>query len=166
MKLIKTLGIAVMAMFLSLSAASAMDGVVVDGVWARASKGKVAGAFMMIHNHGKLDDRLVSASSPVAPRVEIHATEMKDGVMKMIHQAAGITVKAGETLELKPGGYHVMLMGLGAPLEVGKTFPITLQFEKAGTVEVTATVKAAGAMGGMGHGNMKHDGHGMKKNTN
>ena len=127
--------------------------------WARSRTptAKVGGAFMMLHNMGKEDDRLIGARSPISGRTEVHTTKMTDGVMKMIHLKEGIEVKAGETVMLKPGGYHVMFMGLKEPMSEGKTFPVTLIFQKAGEVEVMVSVKKAGAMGGMKHGKMDHD---------
>ncbi len=144
----------------------------VSDAWARArtATAKVAGAFMNIHNMGKEDDRLVSATSDISERVEIHTTKMEKGVMRMLQMKEGIEVKAGNMLELKPGGYHVMFMGLKQKLDEGSEFPVKLQFEKAGAVDIMVKVKASGAMGNMKHGHhgdmkdadkMKHDG--MKK---
>ncbi|MCG8491668.1 MAG: copper chaperone PCu(A)C [Sneathiellales bacterium] len=142
--------------------------IMVDDAWTRArtASAKVAGAFMTLKNMTKEDDRLVSASSPISSRTEIHTTKMDDGVMKMIRLNDGIEVKSGATVQLKPGSYHVMFMGLKEQLSEGKQFPVTLTFEKSGTVDVTVSVKKAGAKsmmdhGKMNHGNMKHDG--MKK---
>ena len=149
---------------LNITPVKADGHVMVEGAWARAATSKVGGAFAMIHNHGKMDDRLLSAASPVAKRVEIHTTEMKDGVMKMIEQKDGIAIPAGQAVELKPGGYHVMLMGLTGPLVEGSVIPVTLKFEKAGEVAVEVHVKAAGAMGGMKHDHSKMKKH-MHKTT-
>ncbi len=133
--------------------------VMVKDAWARARtpKAKVGGAFMMVHNMGKEDDRLVSAKSKIAERTEIHTTEMTNGVMKMLQVKEGIEVKAGKMVALKPGSYHVMFLGLKEPVTEGKTFPVTLVFEKAGEVEVMVSVKKAGAMGNMNHGKMDHE---------
>ncbi|MEH6474642.1 MAG: copper chaperone PCu(A)C [Sneathiella sp.] len=135
--------------------------IMVDDAWARArgATAKIAGAFMTLSNMSGHDDRLVSASSDIAKRVEIHTTKMVEGVMKMTQLKEGIAIKAGEKIMMKPGGYHVMFLGLSAALPEGTTFPVTLSFEKAGDVDVTVSVKKAGAMGSMSHGKtkMKHD---------
>jgi periplasmic copper chaperone A len=103
-----------------------------------------ASAFMRVENAGKEADRLLRAASPVAGTVEIHEMTMDGGVMKM-RAVPGIDIKPGALVTLKPGGYHVMLMNLKEPLVAGKTFPMTLTFEKAGSVELTVEVEAMGA---------------------
>ena len=101
------------------------------------------GGFLKLVNAGA-DDRLVAASSEVAGAVELHMMSMKGDVMQM-RQVDAIDLKAGQTVELKPGGYHLMLMGLKAPLKAGSSFPLKLKFEKAGEVTVNVQVEAAGA---------------------
>ena len=101
-----------------------------------------------------LPDRLVGGSSAVASRFEIHEMTMVDGVMKM-RPLGGLEVKPGETVELKPGAFHIMLMDLKQPLEKGQKIKGTLIFEKAGTVAIEYAVEALGAgspSGGHGHG--------------
>lgn len=105
---------------------------------------KAAGVFMTIQNRGNDADRLVSASSPVAGVVQIHDMKMDGGMMKM-REINGLDIKPGATVELKPGGYHVMLMELKQPLKQGETVPVTLRFEKAGTVEIKASIGSMGA---------------------
>jgi copper(I)-binding protein len=105
---------------------------------------KVAGAFLSIENRGQEADRLVSASSPVAGLVEIHEMAMDGGLMKM-RAVKGIDLKPGATVELRPGGYHVMLEDLKQPLKQGDQFPMLLTFEKAGVVEIKVKVEAMGA---------------------
>jgi copper(I)-binding protein len=105
---------------------------------------KVAGAFMSIANQGKEADRLVSASSPVAGLVEIHEMVMDGGLMKM-RAVKGIDLKPGATVELRPGGYHVMLQDLKQPLKDGDQIPLTLTFEKGGVLEVKVNVGTMGA---------------------
>jgi copper(I)-binding protein len=132
--------------------------------WARATpKGAtIGGGYLKITNKGAEPDRLVGGSSPVAGRFEIHEMTMVDGVMKMRPLANGLEIKPGQTLELKPGGLHVMLVGLKQPLEAGQTLKGTLVFEKAGTVEIEYKVEPIGASpkaegaGQGGHGGMKH----------
>lgn len=94
------------------------------------------GGFMSITNMGETDDTLIAVRADF-PRVELHTTEFTDDVARMKH-VEEITIPAGETVALEPGGYHVMLMGIqGMPLVAGESFPATLVFEHAGEVAVT-----------------------------
>lgn len=105
-----------------------------------AMSGVNSAAFMVLKNNGKVDDRLVSAKSDVAQAVEIHLSEMKDGVMSM-RQVDGVEIPAGGQAELKPGGYHIMLIGIKQNLNLGDVVPLQLTFENAGTVSVLAEVR-------------------------
>ncbi|HEX3417160.1 MAG TPA: copper chaperone PCu(A)C, partial [Stellaceae bacterium] len=91
-------------------------------------------------------DRLVSASTPVAKKAELHTMSMQGMVMKM-RPISGVDIPAGQAVSLKPGGEHIMLMGLNQPLREGQSFPLNLDFEKAGQRTVTVTVEKAGAKG-------------------
>ncbi|MGE0658224.1 MAG: copper chaperone PCu(A)C [Reyranellaceae bacterium] len=122
--------------------------------WARATVGPVGGAFLSIENKGATADRLVSAASPVAKTVEIH-NHIKDGDVMRMRAVDGIDLPAGGKVELKPGGYHIMLMGLSKPLKEGERFPVTLQFEKAGKIDVEIAVDKPGASE-PAHGQHKH----------
>lgn len=124
-------------------------GVTISAPWARATAGKVGGVFMMLSTALPGGDRLVSGSSPVAGKVELHTT-IKDGDIMRMRQVNAIDIKPGPPVELKPGGLHMMLIDLKAPLKEGQRVPLTLTFEKAGPVAVEVEVKAAGAMGGVG----------------
>jgi hypothetical protein len=95
-------------------------------------------------------DRLVSAGTPVADTTELHTT-VRDGDVMRMRPVAGIDLPAGRPVALSPGGLHVMLLGLRAPLKEGETIPLTLTFERAGTIEVRVPVARAGATGGMGN---------------
>jgi len=119
----------------------------ISNAWARATpKGaQVGGAYMTITNKGSAPDRLVGGSSSVADRFEVHSMVMDGGVAKMRPVDGGLEIKPGETVELKPGGFHVMLTGLKQPLHKGQKVKATLEFEKAGKVEVEYTVEALGA---------------------
>ncbi|MCX8954024.1 copper chaperone PCu(A)C [Ruegeria sp. NA] len=115
----------------------------VDDAYARSSgKTAIAGAaFMMIHNLGDADDRLIGATSDAAARVELHTHKVdENGVAKMVHVEEGFAIPAGETHMLKRGGDHVMFMGLTAPFEQDAMVPVTLIFEKAGEVEIEIPV--------------------------
>ena len=122
--------------------------------WARATpKGAmVAGGYLKIVNTGDAADRLVGGSTPAAGKFEIHEMSMDGGVMKMRPLPKGLEIKPGQTVELKPGSYHLMFVGLKEPFEQGKRVKGTLQFEKAGTVEVEYAVEAMG-------GAPEHKGH-------
>jgi periplasmic copper chaperone A len=117
--------------------------ITVEGAFARPSpsEGGAGGVFMTIANNGDAADRLVGAGSPAAKMVEIHETIDDNGVMKMRAVAGGFEIPAGGKLELKPGGKHVMLMGLTTPLMEGGEVEVTLTFENAGPVTVKAPVK-------------------------
>jgi len=106
-----------------------------------------AGGFMKIENKGSGADQLISASSPVAGEVQLHEMAMEGNVMKM-RQVKDIPVPAGGSVELKPGGLHLMFMNIKAPLSVGESVPVKLKFAKAGEVEVKMPVNAMGQAGG------------------
>ena len=122
--------------------------------WARATVGAVGGAYLSIENKGGAADRLIGASSPLAKTVEIH-NHITDGEIMRMRQVDGVDLPAGGKVELKPGGYHIMLMGLGKPLKEGERFPLTLQFEKAGKIEVEIAVDKPGASD-PAHGQHRH----------
>lgn len=128
----------------------------IDNPHARATVAnqRTGGAYLTIENKGKLADKLVGASSPVAKSVEIHTMAMDGNVMKM-REVGQIEIPASGRVEMKPGaGYHLMLMGLQQPLKPGDSFPMTLVFEKAGKAEVKMKVqeKKDAGHGGMHHG--------------
>ncbi len=100
---------------------------------------QVGGGYLKLANKG-VADRLVSAASPAAASVEIHSMSMEGDVMKM-RQVDAIDLPTGATVLLQPGGYHLMLMGLKAPLKAGDKIPLTLKFERAGEVVVTVNVE-------------------------
>ena len=115
--------------------------------WTRATpKGAtVAGGYMTISNKGSTPDRLVGGSVAVAGRFEVHSMAMEQGVAKMRPvEGGGLEIKPGETVELKPGSLHVMLLGLKQPLEKGQKVKGTLEFEKAGKVDIEFAVEAIG----------------------
>jgi periplasmic copper chaperone A len=119
----------------------------VDNPWSRVvPKGaSVAAGYMTIKNNGATPDRLVSGSTPVAGKFEIHEMTMTNGVMQMRPVADGVVIKPGETVVLKPESFHIMMMNLKRPIEKDKPFPASLTFEKAGTVQVEFAVEGVGA---------------------
>jgi len=132
-------------------------GLKISAAWARATpKGApVGGGYLTITNTGTAPDRLIGGSSDTATRFEIHDMSMANGVMKMRPVPNGIEIKPGQTVELKPGGYHVMFVGLKKPFEQGEHVKATLKFEKAGDIAVDFAVEGIGAQTGgtqMQHG--------------
>ena len=146
------------AILLALGASAWAQSAAVDvqGAWARATvQGqKATGAFMKLT--AKENAKLVSASSPVAGVVEIHEMKMEENVMKM-RAIPSLDLPAGKAVELKPGGYHVMLMDLKEPLKKETTIPLTLVVKDDKGVEskveltVPVSLKSPSGMGGMGH---------------
>lgn len=122
--------------------------------WARATPegAKVGGGFMTITNTGKETDRLIGGSALVSGKFEVHEMAMENNVMKMRAVAGGIEIKPGQSVMLKPGGYHVMFMDLKQGLKSGEKIKGTLVFEKAGKVDVEYAVEAMAAGGGGHHG--------------
>ena len=136
--------------------------IVVSEPWARASASpmaKAGAAYLTLVNTGQEMDRLLTAESPAAGKVELHTVLMEGGVMKM-RQVNAIEVHPGAPTVLRPGGLHVMMMGLHAPLKEGEMLTVTLTFEEAGKITVDAPIRAAGAMGDMGGMSGGHKGHG------
>ena len=111
---------------------------------ATAPGASVAGGYMLIRNQGAAGDRLVAASSPVAGKVELHVQVNDNGVMKM-REVTGYDVPARGSFELKPGGAHLMFIGIKRPFKEGEKLPVKLKFEKAGEVNAEFQV---GGMGG------------------
>jgi len=128
---------------------NASSELVITAPWSReTAKGQDAGgAFMTIANEGSGADRLTGGSTPVAGDVQVHTVDMTDGVMRMRQLSDGLEIPAGDTVTLKPGSFHIMLMDLKHPLERGETVPLTLTFEKAGPVEVELIVEPVGSQG-------------------
>jgi copper(I)-binding protein len=128
----------------------------ISAPWARATpKGaSIGGGYLKITNTGTTPDRLTGGSTPVSDKLEVHEMSMSDGVMKMRPVTGGLEIKPGETVELKPGGYPLMFVGLKQQLQQGGHFKATLQFEKAGSADVDFSVAGIGA-------NSADGGHGM-----
>ncbi len=149
---------------LTASATLAADtaNITVDQVWARPSNTATGATYFTITDNG-VPDRLVGVSTPVAATAEVHETTNDNGVMKM-RPVAGLALEPGKPVTFKPGGYHVMLTGLKGPLKMGDSFPLTLTFEHAQPMTVTAKVQAQGAAS-MGHDHAGMEGmHGQMGN--
>ncbi len=104
---------------------------------------QMTGCYLVLRTTG--DDRLMSVSTPVAGRVEIHESKMEGGMMMMAELTAGLPLPADQPVELKPGGNHIMLLGVTEPLTTGQTVPLTLRFEVANPIEVVAEVRQPAA---------------------
>ncbi len=135
--------------------------IVVDDAYARSAgkSAKAGAAFMVIQNTGDTEDRLLSATSDVSVRVELHTHKIDDaGIAKMVQVEEGFAIPAGESHVLKRGGDHVMFMGLKQPFEHGATVPVTLVFENAGEVVIDVPVDLE-RQDKHGHGEGKQGSH-------
>lgn len=135
----------------------------IDHPWSRElpPNAPAGAAYFTLKNQGAAADRLIGASTPRAQKSELHTHVHKDGLMKM-QQIPAVEIPAKGEVVFQPGGNHVMLFGLGQPLKAGEEFPLSLEFEKAGKVEVQVQVEGADGQGmshqmPMEHGN--HKGH-------
>ena len=115
--------------------------------WARATPltAQTGGGFVVIANKSTSPDRLITAKSPAANKVEIHEMKMDGNVMRMRELDSGLEIPPGATVQMKPGGIHIMFMGLKAPFAKDAKIPVTLVFEKAGSIDVEMVVAAMGA---------------------
>lgn len=147
-RLTHSLAAAVLVALLTATSALAQD-ISVRHSWSRATpKGaQVAGAYLMIENGGMMPDKLLEASTPAARKIEIHRMSVADGVMTMRPVEGGLTIPPEGMVTLAPGGDHLMLIGLAAPLDEGMRIPVSLFFERAGMIEATFEVGSVGAKG-------------------
>jgi periplasmic copper chaperone A len=135
---------------------------VITQAWTRATPGgaKIGGGYLTIENKGSTPDRLIGGSADVAGKVEVHEMAMNNGVMTMRPLEKGLAIEPGKTVKLAPGGYHLMMFDLKSPLKRGEKLPVTLEFEKAGKVQVSLDVAGVGAQGPAndpgGHTDMKN----------
>ena len=140
-------GVTIVAASASRPAPVKAGDLTIEQPWMRATPAgaKVAGGYVRVTNTGKEPDRLVGAAIPLAGRGVIHSMTMEGGIMKMALVQGGLAVKPGETVELKPGGYHLMFEDLTGAPKAGDSVQGSLTFERAGTVPVTFTVAPIGA---------------------
>jgi len=119
----------------------------VSNPWARASAGRAANGavYFTIANKGPSADRLTGVEAAVARKASLHSHTMSGGIMRMRAVKGGLTVAPGSRLYFAPGGTHVMLMGLKAPLKAGESFPLTLIFQRAGRMTLHVPVRPIGA---------------------
>ena len=164
----RTVGIFIVCALISIAAgvahgqsqlAEAGKSIRIDRAWSRPADASANGAvYFTIVNDGATEDHLLSASTAIAEKAELHVTLTENGVMKM-RPVSSVEVKAHASTSLVPGGTHVMLIGLKQALQVGATFPLSLTFEKAGSIETAVVVEKSGSTGdgktdmpGMEHG--------------
>lgn len=121
----------------------------VGHIWARATAegAKAASVYVPLLNQGKTEDKLISVSTPVATSTALHESRVKDGISSM-HDITELPLPPGQPVALRPGGKHIMLMGMKQQLKEGDQFPLTLTFAQAGSVTVDVIVHAAGATSG------------------
>src|SRR4051812_16607288 len=146
--------IALAAALSLLAGVAAAQEAVVGGLrifnpWARATPrgSEVGGAYLTIRNTGTDADRFLGGTTAVAKSFEVHQMAMDKGVMQMRPVQGGLEIKPGQAVELKPGSFHIMMMGLKQPLERGQRVKATLEFEKAGKVDVESPIEAIGSNG-------------------
>lgn len=148
LRLATTLALSVAAFAPAANAADVTAGsLAISAPWTRATPpgAKVAGGFMTITNTGKEADKLIGGSAPFAGRLEVHEMSMDGGIMRMQELKNGLEIKPGQSVQLKPGSFHVMFMDLKQPIAEGTPLAGTLKFEKAGEVKVTYDVAKLGA---------------------
>ena len=138
--------------------------IAIDLAWSRATPAAATtgAGYLELSNAGSTDDRLVSVSSPAANETQIHAMRVENGVMTMRRLADGLTIPADGAVVLKPGGIHLMLIGLERPLKQGDDVPVTLTFEKAGMIDVALHVETLGSPGPGGRAEQAMGGHDME----
>ena len=119
----------------------------ISHAWSRATPNgaKIAGGYLTIENKGTAADRLVGGSGDIAGKVEVHEMAVNNGVMTMRPLDQGLAIEPGKTVKLAPGGYHLMMFDLKGPLKQGEKVPVTLEFEKAGKVNLSLDVQGVGA---------------------
>ena len=133
---------AVFMSLMALSPAMASD-LMFGSLQFRATIGSMpsSAAYLSITNHGGTADRLLAVESSLAHKTELHTMDVTNGVMKMRQIDGGIAIPAGKTIQLAPGGFHVMLIDLKAPLNADESYQVTLTFEKAEKVTLTGLAK-------------------------
>jgi len=138
-----------LALFVSgeTHAQMSMNTITVEQAWARATPGgaRTGAAYMTLMNSGASADRLLSATTPVADQIQFHKETEDNGVSRM-REVHSVEISPGGKVIFKPSEMHIMIIGLKQPLKEGQAFPVTLQFEKAGKIDVTVPVGKVGAM--------------------
>lgn len=134
---------------LVLSACGAATGIAIKDAWARpAGQGGNGAVYFLLQNHSAGPDELIGVSSDIAEAAEIHETKMEGDIMRM-EQVMSVPVKGKESIEIAPGGLHVMLIGLKQELKAGEQFQITLQFDGRDDSTLSVGVQETGESGPM-----------------
>jgi copper(I)-binding protein len=146
-KLLLAMGILAGTAGAALAQTYSVGPIKVEQPWVRATPGgaKVGGGYMKITNTGTTPDRFLGGTLPQAGRFELHEMKMEGATMRMREVKGGLEIGPGQTVELKPSGYHIMLMDLRTPFKQGDKLKGQLRFEKAGTVDVEFNVESIGA---------------------
>jgi copper(I)-binding protein len=163
--LFSTLILALLFVGQALAQSPDQNAVVVEHPWARATpRGAKTGAvYVTLVNNGNVADRLLGVTTPVAEKVQFHSVSEENGVSRMREMRA-VEIAPGAKVTFSPGGMHIMLVGLSQPLKERQTIPLSFNFEKAGKVDVIASVAKVGAMQDGDMGTMMHDtDHMLKK---
>jgi hypothetical protein len=136
---------------------SAANPIIIEQPWARATPGgaRTGAAYMTLIDNGTSGDRLLGATTPLADKVQFHKETEDNGVSRM-REVTTVNLEPGAKIIFKPGEMHMMIVGLKQPLAEGKTFQLTLQFEKAGNIDVTVPIEKIGAMQHDDMGSMTH----------
>lgn len=134
------------------------DTLTVEGAWTRATPpgAKNSATYALIHNSGSEDRALVSANTDGANSVELHTVIAEDGLMKM-RQVQAIKIPAGGSVELKPGSFHIMMLGIKQPLLENEHIQVELVFDDGETLKFLSPIKKMSGHAKMDHGKMKHD---------
>ena len=148
--ILAALGAVLLVPSIGTSFAQSKGDLEIEKPWARATPpgAAVGGGYLTIRNKGAAGDRLVGVTSPASARVEMHEMAMEKDVMRM-REVKGVDVPAKKSVEFRPGGFHLMLMELKAPLRQGDKVQVTLRFEKAGEVKTELVVEDLAS--GIGH---------------
>ena len=130
-------------------ASGRVGGLRIEGAWTRQSPpgARTGAAYLAIANEGSAPDTLVGGAAAFADRLEVHAMSMDGGVMRMTALEEGLTIAPGETVVLKPGGLHIMFIGVERTPQAGTTVPVSLRFEKAGEIVLDLPVAPVGSAG-------------------
>jgi len=162
MRLASLLTAAILALLASAPLAQAQQPapatIEVAKAWSRATPAAapVGVGYLALTNRGAEADRLIGGTTEVAARIEVHEMSMDNGVMKMRELPDGLEVKPGQTVEMKPGGHHLMLVGLKRGLKEGERFKVQLVFARSGKAEVEFVVQGMGASMAPTAGQMHH----------
>ncbi|MCG3200637.1 MAG: hypothetical protein NFCOHLIN_00493 [Gammaproteobacteria bacterium] len=146
---LKTIPVAILVLLGGCGGPSAPSGIGVSGAWSPETPpgASVGAGYMTIRNGTGTDDVVIAMESPVAASIETHTMTMDDGMMRM-RKLENLEVPAGETVVLKPGSMHLMLIDLRNPLAAGERYPLTLTFKVAGKVQTDVEVRGSGAAAG------------------